>query len=78
MPNLVPPVTTVEHVLEYQNQPRELAPGVQFLMSLLLHPSVTPAVIQEAARERRRFYHLPEASKKKLVTKRRVRRYRRV
>lgn len=49
MPNLVPPLTTVEQVLEYQSQLRAVMPDVQYLMSLFLHPSVTPDVIQEAA-----------------------------
>ncbi|KAH7322882.1 hypothetical protein B0I35DRAFT_426660 [Stachybotrys elegans] len=49
MPNLVPPITTVERVVEYQSQLQALAPNVKFLMSLFLHPSVTPEVIAQAA-----------------------------
>ncbi|EQL01715.1 amidohydrolase 2 [Ophiocordyceps sinensis CO18] len=49
MPNLVPPLTTVKQVLEYQSQLRAIIPGVRCLMSLFLHPSVTPEVIAEAA-----------------------------
>ncbi|KFY42095.1 hypothetical protein V495_04673 [Pseudogymnoascus sp. VKM F-4514 (FW-929)] len=49
MPNLVPPITTVSHALEYQKSLQALAPKVTFLMSLYLHPSVTPATIAEAA-----------------------------
>ncbi|KAI1370926.1 amidohydrolase 2 [Hypoxylon crocopeplum] len=49
MPNLVPPLTTVEQVLEYKSQLRSIAQDVNFLMSLFLHPSVTPEVIAKAA-----------------------------
>lgn len=49
MPNLVPPITTVAHCLSYRDSLRALAPDVTFLMSLYLHPSITPAVVAEAA-----------------------------
>ncbi|PKK52913.1 hypothetical protein CI102_3046 [Trichoderma harzianum] len=49
MPNLVPPLTTVDQVLEYQGKLRAAAPNVHFLMSLYLHPSVTPETIEKAA-----------------------------
>ncbi|KAL1881472.1 hypothetical protein VTK73DRAFT_3534 [Phialemonium thermophilum] len=49
MPNLQPPITTVAQALEYRSQLQSLEPGVQYLMSLYLHPSVTPEVIAEAA-----------------------------
>ncbi|KAB8576181.1 hypothetical protein FH972_025709 [Carpinus fangiana] len=49
MPNLVPPITTVAHCLQYRDKLRALAPDVTFLMSLYLHPSITPAVVAEAA-----------------------------
>ncbi|KAI1205314.1 amidohydrolase 2 [Annulohypoxylon truncatum] len=49
MPNLVPPLTTVEQVLDYQSKLRAIAKDVNFLMSLFLHPSVTPDVIAQAA-----------------------------
>ncbi|KAI1101480.1 amidohydrolase 2 [Jackrogersella minutella] len=49
MPNLVPPLTTVEQVLEYQSKLSGIAKNVTFLMSLFLHPSVTPEVIAQAA-----------------------------
>ena len=47
-PNLVPPITTVAHALDYQRRLQALEPNVTFLMSLYLHPSITPAVIAEA------------------------------
>ncbi|KAI8962733.1 Dihydroorotase [Daldinia sp. FL1419] len=50
MPNLIPPLTTVERVLEYRSKLQEIAPDVTFLMSLFLHPSVTPDVIAQAAK----------------------------
>ncbi|MCJ1311859.1 hypothetical protein MMC25_005532 [Agyrium rufum] len=48
MPNLVPPITTVSYASEYQKKLQSLAPDVQFLMSLYLHPSITPGTIVEA------------------------------
>lgn len=48
MPNLVPPVTTVEHALSYRSRLQNIEPNVQFLMSLYLHPSITPETIREA------------------------------
>ncbi|KAH9898666.1 Dihydroorotase [Xylariomycetidae sp. FL2044] len=50
MPNLVPPLTAVDKVLEYKSQLQAIAPDVNFLMSLFLHPSVTPEIIEEAAK----------------------------
>ncbi|KAK7178164.1 dihydroorotase [Paraphaeosphaeria sporulosa] len=48
MPNLVPPVTTVQQCLEYRDRLRAIEPNVDYLMSLYLHESVTPEVIREA------------------------------
>lgn len=48
MPNLVPPITTVEQALSYKSRLEVLAPDVTFLMSLYLHPSMTPSTIKEA------------------------------
>lgn len=42
MPNLVPPITTVEQALSYKSHLEVLAPDVTFLMSLYLHSSMTP------------------------------------
>lgn len=50
MPNLVPPITTVERALEYKFQLEKIDPNVHYLMSLFLHSSVTPDVIDEAAK----------------------------
>lgn len=47
-PNLVPPITTVARALDYQSQLKEIEPNVEFLMSLYLHPDITPATIREA------------------------------
>ncbi|KAI1641524.1 hypothetical protein F4809DRAFT_587077 [Biscogniauxia mediterranea] len=49
MPNIVPPLTSVERVLEYRTQLQAITKDVNFLMSLYLHPSVTPDVIAQAA-----------------------------
>lgn len=48
MPNLVPPITTVEHALSYRSYLQKIEPNVRFLMSLYLHPSITPDTIREA------------------------------
>lgn len=47
-PNLVPPITTVDHALDYQKRLQEIEPKVKFLMSLYLHETVTPETIIEA------------------------------
>lgn len=47
-PNLVPPITTVKHALDYQKRLQALEPNVTFLMSLYLHPDITPETVQEA------------------------------
>ncbi len=49
-PNLVPPITTVHHALDYQRRLQELEPNVTFLMSLYLHPSISPETIRKAKR----------------------------
>ncbi|KAK3071682.1 dihydroorotase [Teratosphaeriaceae sp. CCFEE 6253] len=48
MPNLVPPITTVKHCMEYKRSLQALAPDVTFLMSLYLHPNITPETVIEA------------------------------
>ncbi|KAF2268525.1 Dihydroorotase [Lojkania enalia] len=48
MPNLVPPVTTVQQCLEYRDRLKAIEPNVEYFMSLYLHESVTPDVIREA------------------------------
>ncbi|CAM1502416.1 Fc.00g044000.m01.CDS01 [Cosmosporella sp. VM-42] len=49
MPNLLPPLTTVDQVLEYKSKLQAITKDVNYLMSLYLHPSVTPEVIAQAA-----------------------------
>ncbi|KAI1430492.1 Dihydroorotase [Xylaria sp. CBS 124048] len=49
MPNLQPPITSVVAALEYKSRLQAIEPDVNYLMSLYLHPSVTPEVIAEAA-----------------------------
>ena len=48
MPNLVPPITTVKHALSHRAKLQKIEPNVTFLMSLYLHPSITPETIREA------------------------------
>ncbi|KAI2790721.1 putative dihydroorotase [Penicillium oxalicum] len=48
MPNLVPPITTVDHALDYKKRLQAIEPNVNYLMSLYLHESITPETIVEA------------------------------
>jgi dihydroorotase len=48
MPNTVPPVAATEEALRYRDALRALAPAVEFLMTLYLQPSLTPAEIRRA------------------------------
>lgn len=50
MPNLIPPVTSVERALTYKKELEALEPNVRFLMTLYLSPEITPDVIAEAAK----------------------------
>ena len=47
-PNLVPPITTVAAALEYRKRLQVVEPNTSYLMSLYLHPSITPDTIREA------------------------------
>ncbi|KZF19586.1 Dihydroorotase [Xylona heveae TC161] len=48
MPNLVPPLTTPAQSLSYKSRLEAIDPSVTYLMSLYLHPSITPEIIREA------------------------------
>lgn len=50
MPNLVPPVTTIDRVVEYKNSLQKLSPKTTFLMSFYLCKDLTPDLIHEAAK----------------------------
>lgn len=50
MPNLVPPITTLERVVEYKQALQALAPKTTFLMSLYLCKELTPDLIHRAAK----------------------------
>lgn len=52
MPNLNPPITTLERVIEYKNTLERLAPKTTFLMSFYLSKDLTPELIHEAASKR--------------------------
>ncbi|KAL7271036.1 dihydroorotase [Rhizina undulata] len=49
MPNLVPPITTVDQALSYHSRLQAQDPSVTYLMTLYLSPSITPSVIADAA-----------------------------
>ena len=51
MPNLVPPVTTIERVVEYKKNLQELSPKTTFLMSFYLCKELTPELVEEAAKQ---------------------------
>ena len=48
MPNLVPPLTTGSAVLAYKQRLLDQDPSVNYLMTLYLHQSISPAVIRGA------------------------------
>ncbi|KIR30774.1 dihydroorotase, homodimeric type [Cryptococcus deuterogattii 99/473] len=50
MPNLVPPLTSTDAVVSYKADLEKIDPSVQWLMTLYLHPDVTPAEIRKAAK----------------------------
>lgn len=48
MPNLVPPVTSADRAMEYQEELKKLAPETEWLMTLYLCPDVTVDEIRKA------------------------------
>jgi dihydroorotase len=52
MPNLVPPITTIERVVEYKNQLQALTPETTLLMTFYLSKELTPELIHEAAKQK--------------------------
>jgi dihydroorotase len=48
MPNLIPPLTSSSAVLAYKQRLLEQDPSINYLMTLYLHESISPAVIKEA------------------------------
>eukprot|EP01134_Creolimax_fragrantissima_P008323 CFRG8323T1 len=48
MPNLTPPITTLEQVVSYKKELVALDSSVDYLMTLYLHPTLTPEVIAGA------------------------------
>ncbi|KAM3074682.1 dihydroorotase [Clarireedia jacksonii] len=48
MPNLVPPITTVEAALAYKARLQAIDSRVNYLMTLYLHKDITPEVVREA------------------------------
>lgn len=48
MPNLVPPLTTGSAALAYKQRLLEQDPSVNYLMTLYLHESISPAVVKGA------------------------------
>ncbi|EPX70761.1 dihydroorotase Ura2 [Schizosaccharomyces octosporus yFS286] len=50
MPNLVPPITTVDACLKYKEEIERLDPKTKYLMSLYLSQEITPEVIYDASK----------------------------
>ncbi|KAK9370497.1 hypothetical protein V1509DRAFT_615961 [Lipomyces kononenkoae] len=50
MPNLVPPLTSVDDVLAYKSRLEAVDPTITYLMTLYLCPAITPQVIHNAAK----------------------------
>lgn len=51
MPNLVPPITSVERCLEYKHSLESIDSRPLYLMTLYLSPQITPEVIVEAKKQ---------------------------
>lgn len=49
MPNLTPPITTIEQVTQYHKELQEIAPKTTFLMTFYLSKDLTPELVQAAA-----------------------------
>lgn len=52
MPNLQPPITTIEQVREYKAKLQKLCPKTTFLMSFYLSSQLTPSLVEQAAKEK--------------------------
>ncbi|TVY49564.1 putative dihydroorotase [Lachnellula occidentalis] len=48
MPNLIPPLTSASDALAYKARLREQDPSINYLMTLYLHESISPAVVKGA------------------------------
>lgn len=51
MPNLIPPITSLDQVINYKNKLQELSPKTTFLMSFYLSTELTPEIVDEAAKK---------------------------
>lgn len=51
MPNLTPPLTDIERVVQYKKELQELAPKTTFLMTFYLSKLLTPELVAKAADE---------------------------
>lgn len=51
MPNLTPPITDIDRVVEYKKQLQKLAPKTTFLMTFYLSKLLTPEIVAKAADE---------------------------
>ncbi|CCE61735.1 hypothetical protein TPHA_0B00630 [Tetrapisispora phaffii CBS 4417] len=52
MPNLQPPVTSIDRVSEYKTKLSKISPDTTFLMSFYLSDLLTPEVVEEAAKNK--------------------------
>lgn len=51
MPNLTPPVTTIEQATNYHKELQQIAPKTTFLMTFYLCRDLTPELVEEAAKK---------------------------
>lgn len=49
MPNTKPPITSISQAVAYHKELSHLAPGVNFMMTLFLHPNLNADLIRDAA-----------------------------
>ncbi|KAG7818861.1 hypothetical protein KL928_002729 [Ogataea angusta] len=52
MPNLVPPITTLDRVTEYKQELEQLCDSTTFLMTFYLSRDLTPEIVEEAAQKK--------------------------
>lgn len=48
MPNLVPPITTVQQAMDYKSRLQAIDSSINYMMTLYLHKDITPDVVREA------------------------------
>lgn len=47
-PNLQPPITTTDEAMKYNSELKSIDPSVDYIMTLYLHPTITPDEVRKA------------------------------